>query len=768
MVAAARRLLRSAGGSAGRAPGGVAAPCGGMRLIRLGRRPADDADAQPPAAARPPLAAALGGGARGQAEEQAAAWEEELRDDGGACHGARKRKREPVADGTEGAAAAGSAGAERFAGAVRSFHSGVGLGFIACAATQRLLGRDVVVDRAEVTGFEVGDPVTFALMLDVEMGTPKAVQLEADHQSSCGGRRYSGIVKCFNQKQGVGQIASEELGHDVPVLGAQLAGFSPGDAVSFRLAARQGAGARVALALEADRPGVHGPQMYAGEAAAERAVRRAIAQRDLELAAEGKDKAALHEALAEARGAGVQRAALSQGDRALRKLGVAQRLQRFVKDEHLAPLREACAVALDAGFESRLLQDAAAILSRRAAAVEELQATAGGSDEVSLRMALAHAREAGVQAGTMREAEATLRRLVAARSLVVAVSGMDEVALRMSLARARECKIQSRTVEEAEHALQRIAAINELSVAVCGTDEAALRRAVAQARAVGVQRGTVCEGEAAVQRLTAARELAAAVDSGGVAALRSAICEAKVRGVQAGEVRLAEAVAGRLSAKVELETAAAGPDEVALRVALAVAAEAGVAGSALARAEGALRRLVATKELEAAVASGDKVFLQKALLQAAAAGVDDILALDAALLAASDQGLPAALLQQAEEHFAHCVTSDALREALEAGDERALRAALASAHGCGLHGPVVEEAEGRLRRLAGLRGLARALELAQSLELTGTLCAEDEGVLLAAVEEAAKAGVEDAELVEVRVREREEKMAGRRARTLPR
>merc|ERR1712106_1193315 len=52
---------------------------------------------------------------------------------------------------------------ERFTGSIKSFHEGVGLGFIACKATYATFGRDVSLDRSELSGFEVGDSISFEL-----------------------------------------------------------------------------------------------------------------------------------------------------------------------------------------------------------------------------------------------------------------------------------------------------------------------------------------------------------------------------------------------------------------------------------------------------------------------------------------------------------------------------------------------------------------------------------------------------------------------------
>jgi len=181
-------------------------------------------------------------------------------------------------------AVAGAVVGRRYQGAVKSFHEGVGVGFIACKATHATFGRDVAVDRTECAGFSPGDMVSFTLATDPDLGTPKATDLEAaagapDEGSAAEpaklpaklpakptvatrapvgragdlGSRYVGVVKCFFQgRPGSGRITCEDLGRDVVTMEGELAGFAVGDPISFLLSAEPGSGIRKATEVEAE------------------------------------------------------------------------------------------------------------------------------------------------------------------------------------------------------------------------------------------------------------------------------------------------------------------------------------------------------------------------------------------------------------------------------------------------------------------------------------------------------------------------------------
>lgn len=460
--------------------------------------------------------------------------------------------------------------------------------------------------------------------------------------TAAGDARFLGVIRAFHRGVGLGFVACgalrARLGRDVSVAAAEIAGFEVGDTISFAMRLDPEFGTPWAVRLEA------APEAEAAAALELQAVScvksedaipddegRVAATRTLEAISRGTDKHALRQALAAARRAGVARDRLEAGEKALRRLVTEDRLRVLVRDDHVAPLREACTQALDAGFENRLLGTAADTLGRRAAAIRELQEAADRRDELGLRVALSQARAAGVQAHTMRPAQETLKTLTAARRLAAAVADMDEASLRLSLARAQELNLRGRTVAEAEGALKRIAAINDLAAAVCGTDDAELQGAIAAAREAGVNCGTLEDAERALRRLVVSKKLALAVDGGEADALREALAEARTAGVARPEVQMAEGVAARLAAGEELDRAIEDGDEVALRVAIALAAEAGVARPAVERGERTLRQLVATQELEAAVDGGDAEFLRRALLQAADADVQDVTLWDAAV-----------------------------------------------------------------------------------------------------------------------------------------
>merc|ERR1719291_313454 len=87
------------------------------------------------------------------------------------------------APGAAGAAgAANSAGAvasgDRYAGTVKKFDQAKGFGFIECADLQQMYGRDVWVHHQQLNNFNVGDEVTFDMVLN-KAGHPQAIDLDA-------------------------------------------------------------------------------------------------------------------------------------------------------------------------------------------------------------------------------------------------------------------------------------------------------------------------------------------------------------------------------------------------------------------------------------------------------------------------------------------------------------------------------------------------------------------------------------------------------------
>ncbi|CAK0828001.1 unnamed protein product, partial [Prorocentrum cordatum] len=190
-------------------------------------------------------------------------------------------------DGAGGARPAAGEGAEddRYTGQIKSFHEGIGVGFISCRALRATFGRDVALNQEDRAGFGVGDAVSFALDVD-DVGTPKATRLRAagasvpaaasaptkrpapqppaaagalppkrksDAVAVPSGKRHKGFVRSFDEALGVGRLARSLAGGgpELPVSAAELAGFAVGDCVSFAFGADP-AGRKQAVDLEAE------------------------------------------------------------------------------------------------------------------------------------------------------------------------------------------------------------------------------------------------------------------------------------------------------------------------------------------------------------------------------------------------------------------------------------------------------------------------------------------------------------------------------------
>mmetsp|Transcript_31718 Transcript_31718/g.91007 ORF Transcript_31718/g.91007 Transcript_31718/m.91007 type:complete len:365 (-) Transcript_31718:31-1125(-) len=169
----------------------------------------------------------------------------------------------------------------RFVGRIKSFHPGLGMGFIACRPTFEVFGRDIAIERAELAGFATGHVVAFRLSVDPDFGTPKAVGLrvaaeaDADRQlkepakpgapraagapagratkrarGSLVGMRFAGKILSFNPATKMGKIDCPELfaalGSHIIVSEDELAGFDQDDRVTFALRASK------AVELEAE------------------------------------------------------------------------------------------------------------------------------------------------------------------------------------------------------------------------------------------------------------------------------------------------------------------------------------------------------------------------------------------------------------------------------------------------------------------------------------------------------------------------------------
>ncbi|CAK9034820.1 unnamed protein product [Durusdinium trenchii] len=191
----------------------------------------------------------------------------------------------------------------------------------------------------------------------------------------------------------------------------------------------------------------------------------------------------------------------------------------------------------------------------------------------------------------------------------------------------------------------------------------------------------------------------------------------------------------------------------AMRIALGAAYSAGVGQAALEEGERWL------KELTAAAALG--VVLQKDA---------SIQELQAALMAAREACVDEARLEEAELQLGRLETQEALVKAM-GGSEAELREALAAARACGSDVDILAEAEARLCTLAAETELLSAMELVQSLEMSGAVDEETEVVFAAAVREAETAAVSGPLLADANVRlarlaaQREAQLSQKRAAT---
>jgi len=167
--------------------------------------------------------------------------------------GNKRRKLAP------GGATHGVGVGSRYEGVIKSFHEGIGVGFISCKETHARFRRDVALSRSECAGFSVGDEVSFVLAVDPKMGTPMAIEMEAvageepeeeENAAPPPNGRYVGIIKSCNSRTRSGVISCDQAGGDVTVSMDELAGFAPGDCVSFQLSTDSGS--RIATELEAE------------------------------------------------------------------------------------------------------------------------------------------------------------------------------------------------------------------------------------------------------------------------------------------------------------------------------------------------------------------------------------------------------------------------------------------------------------------------------------------------------------------------------------
>jgi len=150
------------------------------------------------------------------------------------------------------------------AGIVKSFDPNRGFGFIRCPSIYERLRVDVFVHQSQISNFQVGDHVRFAVKMD-KSGRPQATALFPDTSAATEGAmpsaasnddlsasasapttggagsnaeaEYRGAVKCYDADKGYGFIRCSEThqlyGGDVFVRSSDILDFQLGDSVRF-------------------------------------------------------------------------------------------------------------------------------------------------------------------------------------------------------------------------------------------------------------------------------------------------------------------------------------------------------------------------------------------------------------------------------------------------------------------------------------------------------------------------------------------------------
>jgi len=171
----------------------------------------------------------------------------------------------------------------RLIGKIRSVNPRSGIGRIESEEQILRFGKLIAYDSEEHAGFELGEVVSFSVMIDPRFHTPKAVAIcrkgEEPQPQPTGGakkgtrtgatvkkgsaeapvQRLVGKVDSFEAEEGTGFIACDALisnfGCDlIEVRLEELAGFDVNDTVSFEVFQEQGSGTLWASNIEAEHP----------------------------------------------------------------------------------------------------------------------------------------------------------------------------------------------------------------------------------------------------------------------------------------------------------------------------------------------------------------------------------------------------------------------------------------------------------------------------------------------------------------------------------
>ncbi|CAE8615018.1 unnamed protein product, partial [Polarella glacialis] len=388
----------------------------------------------------------------------------------------------------------------------------------------------------------------------------------------------------------------------------------------------------------------------------------------------------------------------------------------------------------------------AAAAKRRALEVGRVLATAiGKGDESLLEAALNQAADAGVQNGTVEEAETFLRRLVSVRELKVAADADDDPAFQAALFFARAAGVTEQDIAEVEAGFRQRAKARSDEI----TKRERRRKAVANLR----QAVSCGEQTAAV--------LQAAVDAARETGADAKDCEAAEKRLEVLRREEAQRPAPIYGTKrTATESAAA---DAKLTPGQPIPEVPGISRMQLRKLDkhGAGMVLQPTKwgmvieEIEAKpgqplLSVGDTIL---EVDRHSLVGLDEDTCEDTfgmcfrhgawiSALSGAEVGVDLTDLDAAERALSKFFARHTLIEATEADDEALLCAAMVEAKACGVEAAVLAPAEAKLRTLAAGRELADAGVLVAALELAGVAEEEDEATYRAAYQEAVEAGVD--------------------------
>lgn len=139
----------------------------------------------------------------------------------------------------------------RYVGTVQSFWPEKFCGFLQCPALYDYFKKDVFVGIDEIKGYDIGQSVSFRLVLNAkgnpqardvgppEMASPPSTTTKATGGSPQGEERHTGTIQSFIPEKKCGFIHCKALyaryGKDIFVAVDEMGSYSTGDNVSFRL-----------------------------------------------------------------------------------------------------------------------------------------------------------------------------------------------------------------------------------------------------------------------------------------------------------------------------------------------------------------------------------------------------------------------------------------------------------------------------------------------------------------------------------------------------